>query len=270
MKVFTTFDSSWVCQLLSHVFPGEEILPGTLEESEILFETVYDQMKYIYLKKWKVAGLLSFEPFNHVHTPYNFVMCGNTEQCPVSKIVPFCMMDYCSDFGKNIPNPENISIPPKFACAFVSNPMCDDRNRFMGMLLASKLLDSYGKVYNNIEQGDLSMGTIISQYKFYICFENSSHEAYISEKPLAALNAHVIPVYYGAHMEYFNPKRVLIPKDLSDEAFIEIIEKMIAISLDEDLYKEMVSAPVFVGGRSLSPNSMESYGARIRSILEHC
>jgi hypothetical protein len=307
MKVFTTFDSKWVCELLSKVL-GVPIELGTIEESDILFEDVRDQMKYIYLKTWKIAGLISFEPFHHFSGPYDFIMCGNTEQCIGTKIVPFVIIDYDTNFGKKLlPPPKDIIVPKKFACAFVSNPMSDVRNRFMKMLIELNLLDSYGKLFHTIDEpAGLSMDQIISQYKFYICFENSSHEAYITEKPLAALTNHTIPVYYGATCasKYFNSKRVLIPENSSDDSLIDVIRRMIGLSRDDDAYKEFISAPVFVKnpvnskplesyagkmigisrnnelykeiiatnifiGGTLSPNSMDSYASQIRTILQN-
>ena len=149
--------------------------------------------------------------------------------------------------------------------------MSDVRNRFMKMLIELNLLDSYGKLFHTIDEpAGLSMDQIISQYKFYICFENSSHEAYITEKPLAALTNHTIPVYYGATCasKYFNSKRVLIPENSSDEALIDIIRHMINISHNDEQYKQIISEPIFVGG-SLSPNSIDSYASQIRVILKN-
>jgi len=271
MKVFTTFDSKWVCDLLSKVL-SVPIELGTVEESDILFEDVRDQMRYIYLKTWKIAGLISFEPFHHFSGPYDFIMCGNTEQCIGPKIVPFVIIDYDTNFGKKlVPPPKDIIVPKKFACTFVSNPMSDVRNRFMKMLIELNLLDSYGKIFHTIDEPvGLSMDQIISQYKFYICFENSSHEAYITEKPLAALTNHTIPIYYGATCasKYFNSKRVLIPENSSDEGLIDVIRHMINISHNDEQYKQIISAPVFVGG-SISPNSIDSYASQIRVILNN-
>jgi len=280
MKLFTTVDSTWACQLLSKVFPGVEFELGGPDDSHFLLEDVAEQMKYIYKRSWKCAGLISFEPFHHFSGPYDFIMCGNTEQCIGNKLVPFYMFDYLSNFGKNIRGIVRgpLVIPEKFACAFVSNPMSTPRNSFMKMLLELNLLDSYGQLYNNTGgpykpavHGSPTLGTdiddIVKQYKFYICFENSSHDAYISEKPLTALRNGVIPVYYGCKTarDYFNENRVIVLKNDTQEEMIRVIRYMISISRDTGLYNNMISAPLFKN--DVCPNSFDSYASQIRRCL---
>ena len=271
MKVFTTHDVDWTCQLLSKVF-CEDITLGTVEESEVLFETIHDFMKYIYIKKWKYAGLISCEPYHHDPGPYDFILCGNLEQGPPNKVIPFYLIDTLINFGKDIPTfPKGLSIPPKFACTFVGNPMSSERNKIMRMLLELGLLDSWGKLFNNTSStgegfsGD--MNSIISQYKFYICFENSSHDAYLSEKILAALNNNVIPVYYGCKNihKYFNVRRMLLLEDTTEEGYINLIRKMITIANNDELYREIISEPIF--NESGPMNSMESMADMIRTKL---
>jgi hypothetical protein len=271
MKVFTTYDVDWTCQLLSKVF-CEDITLGNVEESEILFETIDDYMRYICMKKWKYAGLISFEPYHHEHIPYDFILCGNLKQGPPSKLVPFYQIDTMINFGKNIPIfPKGLPIPQKFACALVGNPMCLERNTIMRMLLELGLLDSWGKLFNNTNStGDGFYGDkneLISQYKFYICFENSSHDAYLSEKILDALNNNVIPVYYGCKNihKYFNVRRMLLLEDTTDEGYINLIRKMITIGQNEELYREIISEPIF--NESGPMNSMESMADMIRTKL---
>jgi hypothetical protein len=271
MKVFTTYDVDWTCQLLSKVF-YEDITLGTIEDSEILFETIHDNMVYIRMKKWKYAGLISFEPYHHEHTPYDFILCGNLEQGPPTKLVPFYQIDTMINFGKNIPTfPKGLPIPSKFACALVGNPMSSERNKIMQMLLQLGLLDSWGKLFNNTNSngegfnGD--MNALISQYKFYICFENSSHDAYLSEKILGALNNNVIPVYYGCKNihKYFNVLRILLLEDTTDEAYVNLIGRMIAIGQNEELYREIISEPIL--NESGPMNSMDSMADMIRGHL---
>lgn len=271
MKVFTTHDADWTCQLLSKVF-YEDITLGTVEESEILFETIQDFMQYIRMKKWKYAGLISYEPFHHNYEPYDFILCGNLEQGPSSKVVPFYQIDRMINFGKDIPTfPKGLPVPPKFACALVTNSMCSERNKIMQMLLQLGLLDSWGNLFNNTNSngkgfsGDIN--ALISQYKFYICFENSSHDAYLSEKILYALNNNVIPVYYGCKNihKYFNVRRILLLEDTTEESYINLIRRMITIGQNKELYREIISEPIF--NESGPMNSMDSMADMIRSHL---
>lgn len=271
MKVFTINDIEWTCQLLSKVF-CEDITLGTMEDSEILFETVNDHMEYVYMKKWKYAGLISYEPYHHKHTPYDFILCGNLEQSPPSKLIPFYQTDRITNFGKDIPTfPKGLPIPPNFACALVGNPMSIERNKIMQMLLQLGLLHSWGKLFNNMSPTGEGFGgdknSLISQYKFYICFENSSHDAYLSEKILDALNNNVIPVYYGCKNihKYFNTRRMLLLEDNTEEAYVNLIRRMINISQNEELYREIISEPIF--NESGPMNSMDSMASMIRTQL---
>jgi hypothetical protein len=271
MKVFTTHDIGWTCLLLSKVF-CEDITLGTVEDSEILFETIHDQMVYIHMRKWKYAGLISFEPFHHEHTPYDFILCGNLEQGPSSKLVPFYQIDGLTNFGKDIPIfPKGLPIPIKFACALVGNPMSIERNKIIQMLLQLGLLHSWGKLFNNMSPSGEGFGgdknALISQYKFYVCFENSSHEAYLSEKILDALNNNVIPVYYGCKNihKYFNVRRILLLEDTTEEAYVNLIRRMLNISQNEQLYREIISEPIF--NESGPMNSVDSMASMIRNQL---
>ena len=280
-SLFTSFDPVWSCDLFSQIL-GEDVSIGSFETSDLLFEEIHDNMKFVYAKPWALAGLISFEPYHHLHTPYHFILCGNTEQAPTKKVIPFAGLDYSTRFGKVFENINNTPIiPPKFACTFVSNPMCDARNRFMRLLLSHGLLDSYGKVYQNVESSvdssvDSSvessadyndMNAIIRQYKFYICFENSQHEAYITEKPYDGLRNGVIPVYYGATIDYFNPERVIVVRDASDEGLQKTLQRMIEISQSDDKWISIVQQPIYTGSSNHSPNSMESYATAIRDRL---
>lgn len=125
------------------------------------------------------------------------------------------------------------------------------RKDFAEALMKYKHIDCPGKVLNNMQDaieprdGNWQQGKIdfIRNYKFTIAFENSDYEGYTTEKMLDPLSAHSIPIYWG------NPK---VTKDFNENAFIncngyennfeKIIEKIIEIDNNDDLYMEMLNA----------------------------
>lgn len=125
------------------------------------------------------------------------------------------------------------------------------RKEFAKALMKYKHIDCPGKVLNNMKEaiepreGDWKKGKLdfIKNYKFTIAFENSNYPGYTTEKMLDPLSAHSIPIYWG------NPD---VAKDFNEKAFIncngyetqfeKIIERIIEIDNDDDLYMNMLNA----------------------------
>jgi len=87
----------------------------------------------------------------------------------------------------------------------------------------------------------------LRNYKFTIAFENSSHPGYTTEKILHPFVANSIPIYWGNPLvaKDFNPKSFINCHDYIN--FEEVIEKIIEIDTDDDLYQEYLREPVFTG-----------------------
>ena len=140
----------------------------------------------------------------------------------------------------------------KFFSFVVRNPNCERRNIFFRKLSKYKQVDSGGPLFNNIgyvlEYGEAAMKAKIEwlqDYKFNICFENSSYPGYVTEKLYEAYMGGTIPIYWGsATVEVdFNPKAFLNWYDYgSDEALIEAV---IELDQDKDKYREMYMQPLF-------------------------
>jgi len=91
------------------------------------------------------------------------------------------------------------SIKPKskFCSAVYSNPI-GNRNEVSNILSSYKMVERFGKVHDNkLPDGERYKMDIISDYKFNICFENSIHPGYYTEKLLHAKVAGCIPIYYA-------------------------------------------------------------------------
>ena len=143
----------------------------------------------------------------------------------------------------------------KFCSFVVRNPNCQRRNDFFHKLSSEyKNVDSGGPLFNNIgyvlEYGDAAMkakNKWLQDYKFNICFENSSYPGYATEKLYEAYIGGTIPIYWGSPtIEVdFNPKAFLNWYDYgSDDALIEAI---IELDNNPQKYKEMYMQPLFNG-----------------------
>lgn len=133
----------------------------------------------------------------------------------------------------------------KFCCFVVSNPKSTERINFFKKLNQYKIVDSGGKVENNIGHEVSDKLRFISPYKFMIAFENSSYPGYVTEKIYECFFTNTIPIYWGSPVvsKDFNPKRILNRLEFkSDE---ELIERIRYLDLNEDAYLEFISQPIF-------------------------
>ena len=136
----------------------------------------------------------------------------------------------------------------KFCNMVVSNVKnaTEKRIEFFQKLCEYKQVDSGGKSYNNLPDKKPVADKLEFQkkYKFSIAFENSSYPGYTTEKITQAWAAGTIPIYWG------DPT---IGEQLNEEAFInchkynswdEVIEKIIEIDQNDELYLKMQKQPI--------------------------
>ena len=71
------------------------------------------------------------------------------------------------------------------------------RDRFFDKLSKYKRVDSGGKWRNNIGGAVENKHLWLQDYKFNICFENSSYAGYLTEKLFDAYSAGCVPIYWG-------------------------------------------------------------------------
>jgi hypothetical protein len=135
-----------------------------------------------------------------------------------------------------------------FCCFIHSNPFGPERNRLFRKLCRYKRVDSGGRFRNNLGGCVRDKLAFMRHYKFAFAFENSAHPGYTTEKLSEALLAMTVPIYWGNDQVHFdfNPRRFLHWKDFrSDEA---LIERIIALDRDADLYAEYLRRPCFPDG----------------------
>jgi alpha(1,3/1,4) fucosyltransferase len=133
----------------------------------------------------------------------------------------------------------------KFCCFLVSNPKSIKRINFFKKLNQYSLVDSGGKVENNLGYFVSDKLKFMSSYKFMIAYENSSYPGYVTEKIYECFFTNTIPIYWGSPsiVEDFNPNRIINRLDYkSDE---ELIERVKYLNENKEAYLEFISQPVF-------------------------
>lgn len=134
--------------------------------------------------------------------------------------------------------------PKRRFCAFiVSNPRATIRNRFFEKLSAYKHVDSCGSAMNNCGftapfEGYLEF---LQQFKFMICFENTSSSHYITEKLHNAWLGGTIPIYWGCTNAklWLNGKAFLQLEDDSEEAMDKLVQRIVELDQNEGEYEAM-------------------------------
>lgn len=134
---------------------------------------------------------------------------------------------------------------PKFCCMLVSNPGCKKRNNFFQLLSKYRKVDSGGRFLNNTGFTVTDKMAFISEYKFMLCFENSSYPGYVTEKIYEPMFVNTIPVYWGSPC---------IDKDFNPESFVnchhfknenEVLEYIIKLDSDAEALSSVLAKPWF-------------------------
>lgn len=147
-------------------------------------------------------------------------------------------------------NPDDILKSKSIFCSFIASAPRGKRLDFIPKMLKAKHVDCAGRLYNNVDaisgRGDQKEKIeFLKPYKFNICFENESYPGYVTEKIVHSMFANCIPVYWGSPRvsEDFNKEAFVNALDYStDEA---IINRILEIDRNNDLYLEMIRKPWF-------------------------
>lgn len=161
-------------------------------------------------------------------------------------------------------------------CSFVvsnsaGNPI---RFKFFEELLKYKKVNSGGRYMNNIglQGGVPDKYEFQKKHKFSLCFENSSHLGYTTEKLVQGFAAGTIPIYWGASDvgEIFNKNAMVIIKDNND--FSRALKQIIEIDENDDIYRTMLKEPALVNPEYIQNtiNELEKFLVNIfEQPIEH-
>ena len=149
-------------------------------------------------------------------------------------------------------------------CCFINNNQIYDRLKLF--LLAHKhgAVDSYGKLYNNTENGlpvrgsELSKLEILDHYWLTIAFENSFYPGYNTEKIIHPYSRGCLPFYNGGlDQTIFNAKSMFYLKDYDSYGDM-IDDAYLTVTTREHLH-EKLSQPLFIGNKIPSRFYPSSY-----------
>jgi hypothetical protein len=266
---FNDIDLNPFILLFNNVF-NETIEYGNIENSDILFESIFGNNTLLYNKKWKYSFFFIGESDRRLPlflqngmnnkrlNDYSCILKGKSEN-DFGNIINFPLYlfySYAYDFtDKFINENKKTNIPKKNVCVIISNGGDQEgRNLFIEELNKMVHIDYAGQYKNNvgrIKDPCCSPGFIdfVSQYKIIITMENSKNDNYITEKILEGFAANNVPVYWGADNigDYFNKERFINVKSFSD--MNESIDKIMQILNNDKLYLEIINRPIYVNNR---------------------
>ena len=130
--------------------------------------------------------------------------------------------------------------------------ICDSRPKFCAFVVSNKV-DSCGAWKNNVGGAVSDKHSFLQNYKFSLCFENSAHKGYVTEKLIQAFAAGCVPIYWGDESlcdekyakfrPIFNPKAFINVHNFdSIDSAIREIER---IDNDEGAFEAMRKEPIF-------------------------
>lgn len=143
---------------------------------------------------------------------------------------------------------DNIDYANRGFCSFVvsngeGNPM---RRKIFETLSKYKQVDSGGRWMNNVGGPVLDKLEFERKHKFSICFENSSHIGYTTEKIVEAFAAQTVPIYWGDPYvtKVFNKDSFINVMDY--KCLDDLIDTIVEIDKDKDFYIKMLKTPALI------------------------
>ncbi len=141
--------------------------------------------------------------------------------------------------------------PKELFCSTVFSSPRENRFEIIKKLKSYKNVDCFGKPFGNWTYGEDIKYKTISNYKFNICFENTLHPGYYTEKIFHAKTAGCIPIYWGDNNVSidFNPKSFINLNSYSN--IDELVTYVIEVDNNAKLYKSILNEPFFTHKPSL-------------------
>lgn len=136
-----------------------------------------------------------------------------------------------------------------YFCNFLFQNTSGERLNILDTIQMYKPVMCAGNLRNNAPRiggrGDQKQKIdFISQFKFTIAAENSKYDGYTTEKMIHPMSVGSIPIYWGSDRvtEEFNEKAFVNANKLSGQ---ELLNRIIEINEDDELYQSIISEPVF-------------------------
>ncbi len=282
---FNDLDLTFFYKLFEKTF-DTKIELSTLEDSDILFESVFGNTTLLYHKKWLYTILFIGESDRRLPLfmrdrlstlkDYSLILKGEQDNNNIINVPLFALYSYAFNFTydfikfKDPRFNQIINIPPKNVCVIVSTRDSEGRDIFFEKLGQKIHIDYAGNYKNNVQKISAMHSSpefikFVSQYKFIITMENSKNKTYITEKILHGFAANTIPVYWGSdHItEYFNEDRFINVKSFEENDMTEAINKILSLVNDNDKYLEMINKPIYKN----NPFKIDDVANKIQKLL---
>ena len=108
-----------------------------------------------------------------------------------------------------------------------------------------KIVDSGGRMLNNIGGAVDDKAAFDYKHKFSIVCENSSYPGYTTEKLIQALSSYCVPIYWGDPLvgEIFNKDCFIDVNDF--KSFDGVVEKVKEIDSSDDMFLKCIKSPIY-------------------------
>ena len=237
---------------------GTLLFVSSAEEANIIIVMAYAKMGHLYQGEYKDKIVIAFSGESFTYAPNLVTLSfGSSHMTEKNYLrLPLYVLRFREELSPLFKRPQELLSKHKNFCGFlVSNGHQTKgldgvmaRDRVFQSLSNYKQVISGGGHLNNIG-GAISYSqtkTWFSQFKFVICYENSSHDGYMTEKVFNAYFAGAVPIYYADRsvLKDINPKAIIFAPDFeSEEALIEYIKK---VDQDDALYKSIWDQPLMI------------------------
>ncbi len=158
----------------------------------------------------------------------------------------------------------------KFCNYVISNAISDPaRGEMIALLDSYKKTDSGGKYKNNVGGPVADKIAFEKNYKFTMCFENSSAPGYTTEKIMEGFAGGTVPIYWGNPdiASEFNPEAFINCHDF--DSFAEVLKEVKRLDQDNEAYLKKLRAPILsrqsLAQKILQPDYVSDYLYRILS-----
>jgi hypothetical protein len=236
----------------------ENIILTSPEEADIIFCSVFGNSHKSFYNKKKII-LFTGENIRPDFHSYDCSLSFDFDSYNGRNIRLPLWYFYVDWFNKKTYNNPEYLIPENYLygenefttkqkigfCSTVFSAPYIERFEMIQHLNSYKQVDCFGKATGmRIPEGERVKMDIISNYKFNICFENTIYPGYFTEKLLHAKISGCVPIYRGdlTMNEDFNHNCCL---NLEGSSYYDIVEKVKALDSDENLFKQMISQPLF-------------------------